>query len=108
MKLKWMSGEIQVESPHPFAIRGFSFPRQAGPARRTSSSVHAVTFRQAVIISSSTGVPGSSFSVMILDFMKWEYLVVVRENAGFYGGTLASLGDKGIKTKISPDLAVKP
>ena len=38
--------------------------------------------------------------------MKWEYLVVVRENAGFYGGTLASLGDKGIKTKISPDLAV--
>ena len=38
--------------------------------------------------------------------MKWEYLVVIRENAGFYGGTLASLGDKGIKTKISPDLAV--
>jgi hypothetical protein len=37
--------------------------------------------------------------------MKWEYLVVVRE-AGFYGGTLVSLGDKGIKTKINPDLAV--
>ena len=39
--------------------------------------------------------------------MKWEYLVVIRENVGFYdGGTLASLGEKGIKTKISPDLAM--
>jgi hypothetical protein len=36
--------------------------------------------------------------------MKWEYLVVVRENGGFYGGTLATVDEKGVKTKISPDL----
>jgi hypothetical protein len=39
------------------------------------------------------------------EMTKWEYLVVIRENAGFYGGTLASLGEKGVKTTISPDLA---
>ena len=37
--------------------------------------------------------------------MKWEYLVVIRENAAFYGGTLASLGEKGVKTQIGADLA---
>ena len=31
MKLKWMSGEIQVESPHPFAIRGFFFRGKQDP-----------------------------------------------------------------------------
>jgi hypothetical protein len=43
VKLKWMFGEIQVESPHTFAIRGFV--SEASRTRsRTSSGVHPVTF----------------------------------------------------------------